>query len=791
MSHGKTPAESIEVARQHHRAGRLRESELAYRQVLARQPDDPDALYGLGLLADHAGRPDMAADLLRRAIAKNPGVSRYHNDLGKALIKLRHSEQAHECFQKAVDLDPQFAEAHSNLGNTLQGQKKFDLAIATFHRAIELNPDYPEAYYNLGNALRDHERPLEAIAAYQRAIQLRPDLFEAYNNLGNALSALDRHDEAVATFQKLIDQKPNYVSAHNNLGGALQKIGKLDQALKAIDRAIQIKPDYASAHNNRGLVLKELGQLDEAMNSFRRAIHFKPDLADALSNLAVALGGQGRFHEWADLCRWVISRNPAHAEAYNSLAGALLQLGRIDEAAEACRKSLAINPDLAETQNNQANIYRDQGRLDEAIACYRRALELKPTSATIHGNLVYTIHFHADYDSQKLLAENREWAKRNEEPIAAISHDRPMNFSLDRRLRIGYVSPDFRSHCASCFLKPLIAHHDPAQVEVFCYSGVTQSDSITAEFKQLAHVWRDIASMPDRRLVETIRDDKIDILVDVALHMAGGRLLTFAHKPAPVQVSWLGYPSTTGSSRIDYRLTDPHLDPPGEGDEFYTEQSIRLPRSFWCYQPLVNTDDVSELPAIKNKHVTFGCFNNFVKVTFQTIELWSEVLQAVPRSKLLILCLPGSHRDQFREKFKLKGIDGDRIDFVGRASMSDYFRFYHRVDLCLDTFPYPGHTTALDGIWMGVPAVTLPGPTAAGRGGVSILSNLALPELIARTGEEFVAINRQLATDLPALAELRAGLRKRLQDSCLMNAKQFAADMEQAYRQMWKTWCEH
>ena len=327
-------------------------------------------------------------------------------------------------------------------------------------------------------------------------------------------------------------------------------------------------------------------------------------------------------------------------------------------------------------------------------------------------------------------------------------------------------------------------------MRVFCYSGVKRPDAITQRFRDLNQVWRDVAGLTDDRLAEQIRADEIDILIDIALHMEGSRLLTFCRKPAPVQVTWLGYPGTTGLTSIDYRLTDPYLDPVGENDAVYSERSVRLPKTFWCYAPLAPTPDVSGLPARRTGHVSFGCFNNFFKVTQETLVLWSRVLHAVPNSSLTILSQPGVHRQAVLEVFEGSGVSPDRIRFVPRQHPDDYLRLYETIDLGLDTTPYPGHTTTIDSLWMGVPVVTLAGQTAVGRGGVSILSNTGLTSLIARNPDEFVAIAVATVKDLDALAALRLTLRDRLVASPLMDAGQFATDLEDAYAGMWSTYCD-
>ena len=333
---------------------------------------------------------------------------------------------------------------------------------------------------------------------------------------------------------------------------------------------------------------------------------------------------------------------------------------------------------------------------------------------------------------------------------------------------------------------PLLRHHDPAKVEVFCYSDAKRADETTARLKQAAHVWRDCAGLTDAELARQVREDRIDILIDLALHTAGNRLPVFARKPAPVQATWLGYAGTTGLSSIDYRISDPYLDPPGERDEFYSEESVRLPNCFWCYQTPEHAPEVNSLPAINGNPITFGCFNHFTKVSGPTLDLWAKILAAIPKSRLVIYAHRPNHQNEVLGRFSEVGIKRDRVIFVGLLPLADYFSQYHRIDIALDPFPYCGGTTTCDALWMGVPTITLHGRTSVGRGGVSILSNVGLTEWIAKTPEDYVSIAEKMANDLPKLADLRSNLRDRMSKSPLMNAPRFAADMESAYRGIWE-----
>jgi predicted O-linked N-acetylglucosamine transferase (SPINDLY family) len=327
-------------------------------------------------------------------------------------------------------------------------------------------------------------------------------------------------------------------------------------------------------------------------------------------------------------------------------------------------------------------------------------------------------------------------------------------------------------------------------MEIFCYSNVIRADALTEQFRRYADAWRGIEGLSDLQTVDLIRQDRIDILVDLTLHTGKNRLAVFACKPSPVQVTFAGYPGSTGLNTIDYRLTDPYLDPPGLNDQFYSESSIRLPDTFWCYEPLVTQLEINPLPAQTDAHVTFGCLNSFCKVNEQVLRLWAQVVKTVDRSRLMILCPEGSHRQPLLDLLQGEGISPDRIELVVRCPRRQYLELYHRFDVGLDTFPYNGHTTSLDSFWMGVPVVTLVGQTVVGRAGLSQLTNLGLPELIAQTPEQYVQIATKLAGDLPRLAELRRTLRARMEASPLMDAPRFARSVEAAYRRMWRAWCE-
>jgi predicted O-linked N-acetylglucosamine transferase (SPINDLY family) len=649
------------------------------------------------------------------------------------------------------------------------------------HEAQELN--------QLGIALAQAGRLDEAIMSFRRALQIDPDLARAHHNLGIALQEQGHVHEAVASYRRALELKPDYVSAHNYLGTAFKDQNNLDEAITCYRRALDLKPDYADAHNNLGDALKGQGKWDEAFACFRRALELKPDFAEAYVNLGNAFSDLRKWDEAFACFRRTLELKPDYAEAHNNLGNIFQTQGKPDEAFACYRRALELKPNYAGACNNLGNSFKQQGKLDEAIACFRHALELKPGDAGIHSNLLYTRMFCSGCDAQTLYEEHRLWNKQHAEPLAKFIQPHANDRSSHRRLRIGYLSPDFSSHPVGRFMLPLLESHDHGSFEIFCYASVHIPDVMTGRCRAQADVWRDVLGSPDEQVAQTIRRDQVDILVDLTMHMRENRLLVFARKPAPVQVTYLAYPGTTGLGTMDYRLTDPYLDPPGQDERFYSEQSVRLPETYWCYRPPMETPPANALPALEAGHVSFGSLNNFCKVTSPTLAAWSRLLQAVPGSRLLLHACAGSHRDRVRGFLAGQGILAERLVFVDSLPMAEYFGVYQRMDVALDTFPYGGGTTTCDALWMGVPVVGLAGQTAVGRGGLSILSNIGLPELVARDSEHYVQIAVDLATDLPRLIRLRAALRDRMQKSPLMDAPRFARNIEAAYRQMWQRWC--
>ncbi len=570
---------------------------------------------------------------------------------------------------------------------------------------------------------------------------------------------------------------------------ALHRDGKLADAENLYRQILHRQPDHAGALHFMGVMHHQRGQNQVALDFMQRSIQLAPNISAAHCNLGLVFQALGRRDEALAGYQRSISLGPQNPEAYCNIGSLLTDMGRLDEALTACQTALGQRPNYSKAYACLGNVLKDMGRIDEAVEAYRKAHAAEPASASTHSSLVYALHFHPAYDPPAIAAEHRLWNQQHALPLLPTNLSYPNSRDPHRRLRVGYVSPNFREHVIGQNMMPLFANHDRSAFEITCYSQVARPDSSTAEFKRHSDHWREIHGMDDAQLAQQIRDDQIDILVDLTMHLADSRLLAFARKPAPVQITFAAYPGSTGLSAIDYRLSDPYLDPPGMDESIYTERTVRLPDSFWCYDPLSRRDiAVGPLPAVKNGMITFGCLNNFAKVNQQVTALWARVLQKIPGCQMMIICWAGSARDRVLNVFRANDVDPGRIIFTSRLPRRDYLETYNQIDIGLDTFPYNGHTTSLDSFWMGVPVVTLVGNTIVSRAGWCQLSNLGLTELAANDADQFVQIASSLAADVARLETLRAGLRHRMERSPLMDGVRFARHIEAAYRQMWNDW---
>ena len=597
-------------------AGRLREAETLYRQVLAADPDHADSLHGLGTLAHQAGRPDQAAELIARAIAARPSVAGFHCNLGKALVAMGRLD--------------------------------------------------------------------EAAASYGRALGLRPDDATAGASLANVRIGQGRAGEAEVLFKAILGREPRHADSLHGLGMIAQSRGRRDDAIGLIARATEADPTVAVYHTNLGRALAELGRHGEAITAFRAAVALRPGEA------------------------------ANHVRVGNALLA--------------------------------------QGQIEAALAAHETALALDPALPSAASNRLLCLNY-SDRSAAEIFAEHRRWglaqASLTQGPAPSRAPPARVDRDPDRRLRIGYVSADFRHHPVASFLAPLLAHHDHERFEVWCFSDVARPEAVTERFRSLADRWVGIAGAPDAAVADRIRAAAIDILIDLAGHTSGGRLGVFAREPAPVQVTWLGYPSTTGLPTIDWRLVDAVTDPPGEADALASERLERLDGGFLCYEPPADAPDPGPPPSVAKGHVTFGSFNFASKLSDRCLDAWARVLAAVPGARLMLkggFVADEGTRARVLSRLAAGGIGAERVDLLGwTASHAEHLALYGNLDIALDPFPYNGATTTCEALWMGAPVVTLAGGAHAGRVGASLLTRVGLEALIADDVEAYVAIAVGLA----------------------------------------------
>jgi len=785
-------SEAFSIALQHHQSGRLDLAEQIYRRILEADPQHADSTQLLGLIAYQTGQYHTALELIRRAIALNPLADVYYNSLGLTYRALGRGPEAVEAFQQSIRLNPHVAGTHNNLGNALRDQGQLDQAVAAFHAALELDSRMAEAHNNLGNALRDQGKLDEAIASYQQALKINPDYADSHNNLGNVLGEQGKRAEAIACYERALQLHPNHVQALDNLGTALREQQRLDEAIAYYRRALQIDPNYAISHGNLGNALRDRRRLEEAIVCYRRALELRPDDATTHYNLGIALWEQGQFGDAEASLHRALELKPSFSAAYNNLGIVLENQGRFSEAIGAYRQAIRLQPDLAEAHNNLGVVLYDEGRPADAMQCYRRALELKPDYALAHSNYLNALQYRPQITPQELLEEHLDYDRQHAAPLRATWTPHTNTAEPDRPLRLGFVSPSFGWHPAGRFLIRVLENLDSAQAISYCYSDRDLQDSVASRFRVTAGEWRDVVGMSDEALAAKIRADRIDILFDLAGHTGPNRLPVFARKPAPIQVTWLDYEGTTGLSAIDYLLADRHVVPP-EAERWYAEQVLRLPDGYACYDPPTDASEVGPLPALSSGRFTLGSFNLPAKITPEVATVWARILERIPTARLLLkyrgLDRP-STGEPFRRLFTERGIAAERIELRGWSAYEEMLGCYHEVDLALDPFPYNGGLTTCDALWMGVPVVTCPGQTFAGRHGLTHLSNVGLTELIAADLDAYVDLAVRLAADLPHLAEIRAGLRQQVAKSPLCDGRRLADNLLQLLRGVWHAWCQ-
>ncbi|MBF0166415.1 MAG: tetratricopeptide repeat protein [Alphaproteobacteria bacterium] len=749
-----SPKVLLKQAQEALQKGGADKAEKFLKQALEADPAFGEARYELGGALIQLGRLDEAAVELEVVAVQAPDNLAVWLRLGDLRFSQTRLDKAIDCYRKVLALDPAIVSAHNNLGNALLTLGQEEAAAASYREAAKLAPERPEPWNNLGVALLGLEDFAGAAEAFGKAANLRPDFAAAWANLAAALGQMGRVQEAEATARRAVELAPQLPEAHNTLGNILAGCNKRLEARESYGRATALRPTYAEAHVNLGRLAMEEGDRQLAMRHYRHALSHRPDSAAAHDALGVALAAEGQTDEAIRHHEQAIARNPRLADAYVNLGNALTATARLYEARKA----------------------------------YRTAISLAPADVVAQQNHLMCLCYDETVDEESLYREHRRFGDYQEKRITPLPLPaRPK--ALPSPLRLGFVSPDFRRHSVAYFLEPLLAGLDPARVRVFLYADVPNPDEVTERLKGHAHAWCDLQGLSDEQAARRVRQDNIDILIDLAGHTAGNRMGLFVLAPAPIQATWLGYPATTGLSRIGWRLTDAIADPEGKADELHTEKLVRL-NGFLCYRPDEAAPEPAPPPALANGFITFGSFNALAKLSERDLGLMARLLKTVPQSRLLLKARPladAGVKARLIERMTHHGIDPDRVELLGRtADSSGHLALYSRIDIALDPVHYNGTATTAEALWMGVPVVTLQGQRHAARVGASILTRAGLPHLIAKDEEAYVALAAQLASDLPALAIARQTQRQKISASPFLDAKAFAQDFTQAMEKIWE-----
>ncbi len=751
-------AKLLEAGLEHHRAGRLAEASVLYTQVLAIQPKHADALNLQGVVATQAGRAEDAVRLIKAAIEENPSNGSYYNNLGNAMQARGNFQDAIAAYEKALTMQPKDANTHFNLGCLLAKLERYGEAERSYRRALALQPAMADAHNNLGFALHKQGKLLEAVESYRKALAIAPQYAEAHSNLGNVLRDQGDFEEAIASYGRAVSMRPDYADAFYNLGNAFLETGQLAGAVVNFQKALQSNPKLAVAHDNLGTALRKLGRLEESAASHQSAIQIDPNFAGAYSNLGVALQEVGHF----------------------------------GQAVESYRKALLIRPDYADAYYNLGTAYQESDRVDDAIACYQRALKLNPGLVAAYSNLLYMHATVRDISPAQEAELARKWEHfALDEKARNEARDRKFVRATraGRRLKIGIVSAEIGEHAVAEFLEPLLQTLDRQCCHITLFPAISRPGDRAIRIQALADAVHPIDRLSDAKASAFIRSCDVDVLMDTTGHTRNCRLGIFAHRAAPVQLTYLGYWSTTGLSEMDWYLADDHIH--AAFDRHFSEGVWRLPRLAVCYRgdPAIAEQNWRPDP---DGTIWLGSFNRYIKIGEATLELWAKVMKALPEAKLLLEDRRADDSDAHRRicaSLVSKGIAAERIEFEPAVPGHErHMLLYNRLDIALDTIPFNSGTTACDALWMTVPLVTIEGDWAGGTIASSFLRAIGRPEWVARNEAEYVAIVCALARDVSLRKELRSAQRGQVVRSPLLDTAGLARAVEDALEQMFDRW---
>ena len=713
-------------------------------------PPDPRITHAARL---HQAKDYAAAEqAYRYVLARQPNQTDVLLLLGTLLHETGRHEESVETLRRGIAVTHHPAELRRAMVGPLVALGELPAAMDQAREVVRLTPASPDAHLTVAQLLTRIGNLAAAEAHARRAVELAPSSAVGWLVLARVLANTNRATDAMAAFDRAVAIAPTFADAIIERAYLLQQHGRLADAVTGYEQGLRLSPQNLVALNNAGTTYVMLG---------------RPDLALPFLQEAARL-------------------SPGEARPRNNVGVALKEAGRIDEAAAHLTEAARLDPAYAAPPSNIGLCHAAVGDHRRAIAAFQLAESIEPTSDVAGSNALLSMLAMDGVDPAAVRVAHRDWGRRFADPVG-MSPPVVADRSPGRRLRVGYVSPDFRNHSVRHFIEPVLAAHDRSAVEVFCYAAGRRRDEVTDRLAKLADHWHDVAALGAAATADLVRAHQIDVLVDLAGHTSDNRLLTLARRPAPVQVTYLGYPATTGVAAVGYRLTDGVADPQGV-DAAYVERLVRLPDAFFVYADDPGKPYDPALPADRNGHVTFGAFNSFSKVTPTTLAAWATILSAVPNSRLLFKAQPlgnPSTRAAVVAAFAAAGVAADRLDLRTWVPVAEHTALLGSVDLMLDTFPYNGHTTTCQGLWMGAPTLTRHGGEFRGRVGLSIYTHLGRPEFAVDSVEAYVRRAVELATDVTRLRELRPTWRERMAASPLCDGPRFTRGLEAAYREMW------
>ena len=702
------------------------------------------------------GAYPQAEEFCKNVLSSAPGHADTLHLLGLVALSVGKNDIAFQLASQAASKNPQNPNFINTMGAACYGLGRLQDALNHFRSALVLHEAYPQAHSNLCGVLNDLGNLNEAEKHGLRAIELQPGLFDALANMAKVMAGLEKWDMSIFYCLKALELQPNQPKVLFQLGVALSKVVRLNEAIEQFRKVIALQPDYVEAHNELAGLLFRTGIYDQSLQHYQRALEIRDDPV-----------------------------------VHFNFAVFLQYMGNLDGSKKHYKKVLEFNPNFVEGNSNIIAILLSQGLHKEAYAYLHKVMDFDQAILGTKDCLLMHYLYDADIEPKEIAAAHREWGERVAALIAPPKMKWDNNRDPKRPLRVGFVSGDFREHAVMRFLRDVFEVLDPNEIELYFFSNNKRRDNISARLEEIASGWWDIAGMNDEKVVELIQHDEIDILVDLAGHTTDNRLLIFVYKPAPIQVSWLGYAATTGLAAMDYRLTDAIADPP-ESKDWHSEELVRLPEGFLSFSEPSGAPEPAGPPCMDNDVITFGCFNNNAKITPPVISLWAEILHKMPNSRMFLkndaLRSPAV-KEMWLEKFQEYNVKLDRIELLPRVDhYKDHLALYQKVDIALDVFPYNGTTTTCEAMWMGVPVVTLRGDRHVGRVSASLLTRIGLEDLIAETHEEYVEKAVSLAGNYKRISELRYDLRSRMQGTALGDANRFARTLEKAFREMWLRW---